>query len=162
MHPAAVPGADWDKPGWKLQEKQQSLSRAGTGFGTGLNWPLPLSAELFVWANTTAPSKESSYSQHLFLPVKITFPPAGLLGGNSSGWPFRWLALYSPPKTKLTALKRNEFTLGGGRDSTPDNVEGKADQKELLVLDTWAVLSAALGNVLSAQEKLERIWLICC
>lgn len=26
----------------------------------------------------------------------------------------------------------------------------------------WAVLSAALGHILSAQEKLKGIWLICC
>lgn len=47
-------------------------------------------------------------------------------------------------------------------EGTPGNVKEKADQKELLVLDMWAVFSAALGHVLSAQEKLKRIQLICC
>lgn len=92
--------------------------------------------------------KKSNYSQHLFLSVKITFLLADRLYGISSGWPFRWLALYPLPKSKLTALKRNEFILRGG-EGAPDNVKGKADQKELVVLDTWAVLSAALGDVLS-------------
>jgi len=45
--------------------------------------------------------------------------------------------------------KRTNLHCGGG-GGTPDNVKGKTDQKELLVLDTWAVLSAASGNVLSA------------
>lgn len=59
-------------------------------------------------------------------------------------------------------IKKWIYIAGLWGEGIPGNVKEKADQKELLVLDTWAVFSAALGNVLSAQEKLKRIQLICC